>query len=140
MTEPKTVFDPAAHGWEKLDEPGYPARMGGFWRKADGETMLIGMLADAGHLNRNGSIHGGAVLGLADHALGQTSVFAGQGRKQATVQLDVQFVAAPQEGDFMVARGEVVRMTRSIVFMRAEITVGERLVATANGIWKVLGA
>jgi uncharacterized protein (TIGR00369 family) len=140
MTEPNALFDPAAHGWEKLEEPGYPARMGGFWRKTEGDAVLFGLLADAGHLNRNGSIHGGAVLGLADHALGHTSVHAGQGRKQATVQLDVQFVAAPLEGDFMVARGEVVRMTRSIIFMRAEIMVGQRLVATANGIWKILGA
>lgn len=140
MSEPNALFDPAAHGWEKMEEPGYPARMGGFWRKTEGGAMLFGLLADAGHLNRNGSVHGGAVLGLADHALGYTSVHAGQGRKQATVQLDVQFVAAPQEGDFLVARGDVVQMTRSLVFMRAEITAGQRLVATANGIWKILGA
>lgn len=139
MPDAATRFDPAAHGWKTLDEPGYPARMGGFWRKAEGDAIVYGLLTDADHVNRNGSIHGGAVLSLADHALGHTSVDAGQGRKQATVQLDVQFVAAPMEGDFLIARGTVVRMTRSLVFMRAEIMVEDRLIATANGIWKILG-
>lgn len=140
MSDTAIPSDPSAHGWEPFDETGFPDRMGGVWRKADGEGVSYGLLTDAGHLNRNGRIHGGAVLALADHALGHTSVDAGQGRKQATVQLDVQFVAAPMAGDFLVARGTVVRMTRALVFLRAEITVGDRLIATATGIWKILGA
>lgn len=140
MSDQTDPFDPAAQGWARLDEPGYPARMGGFWRKAEGDGLIYGLLTDADHRNRNGRIHGGAVLGLADHALGHTSVNAGQGRMQATMQLDVQFVAAPEAGDFLVARGTVVRMTRSVVFLRADITVGDRLVAMANGLWKILGA
>jgi hypothetical protein len=32
-----------------------------------------------------------------------------------------------------------VRRTRALVFMAAELVVGERLVATANGMWKTLG-
>lgn len=140
MSFPKTPFDPAVHGWERFEERGYPTRMGGFWQKKAGNEKLYGLLTDADHLNRNGRIHGGVVLGLADHALGHISVDAGQRRKQATVQLDVQFVASPMEGAFLVARGTVVRMTRSIVFMRADITVEDRLIATAHGIWKILGA
>jgi hypothetical protein len=33
----------------------------------------------------------------------------------------------------------VVRRTRALVFMSAELVVGDRLVATANGVWKTLG-
>jgi len=32
-----------------------------------------------------------------------------------------------------------VRRTRSLIFMSGEITVGARVVATANGVWKALG-
>jgi hypothetical protein len=32
-----------------------------------------------------------------------------------------------------------VRRTRALIFMSAELTVGERVVATANGVWKALG-
>jgi hypothetical protein len=32
-----------------------------------------------------------------------------------------------------------VRRTRSLVFMAAELMVGDRVVGTANGVWKTLG-
>ena len=62
-----------------------------------------------------------------------------QGRPQATVQLDVHFIDAVQVGEFVECRAKVVRRTRSLVFMAAELVVGERVVATANGVWKTLG-
>ena len=34
---------------------------------------------------------------------------------------------------------QVVRRTRSLVFMSGELVVGERVVATAKGVWKTLG-
>ena len=34
---------------------------------------------------------------------------------------------------------KVVRRTRSLIFMAAELVVGTRVVATANGVWKTLG-
>jgi hypothetical protein len=33
----------------------------------------------------------------------------------------------------------VVRRTRSLIFMSGELVVGDRVVATANGVWKTLG-
>jgi acyl-coenzyme A thioesterase PaaI-like protein len=122
------------------EEYGYPRTMGGFWTKCDAGQTLYGLLTDEGHRNRNQRIHGGVVLGLADHALGYTAVDAGQGRPQATVQLDVQFTGASRAREFLVARGCVTRMTRTLVFLRADIHAGDRLIATANGIWKILGA
>jgi hypothetical protein len=34
----------------------------------------------------------------------------------------------------------VVRATRSLVFMQAQMFVGTRVVVTTNGIWKILEA
>jgi acyl-coenzyme A thioesterase PaaI-like protein len=44
-----------------------------------------------------------------------------------------------QIGEFVEAKCEVVRRTRSLIFMNAELVVGDRVVATAKGIWKALG-
>jgi acyl-coenzyme A thioesterase PaaI-like protein len=61
------------------------------------------------------------------------------GRKLcATIQLNTQFIAAVQIGDFVEGRAEIVRGTRSLVFVRGMLTVGERAVATIDGICKVL--
>jgi acyl-coenzyme A thioesterase PaaI-like protein len=38
------------------------------------------------------------------------------------------------------ARCKIVRRTRSLIFMSADLVVGERVVATGNGVWKTLGA
>jgi len=133
-----TPFDPADEGWAMMEEAGFARTIGPFWTKRDGDSVLFGLLTHEGHANRSGRIHGGVMLALSDHAMGHTSVAAGQGALQATLQLDTQFVAAPDVGDFLVARGSVTRMARSVVFLRAEISSGGRLVATATGIWKII--
>jgi acyl-coenzyme A thioesterase PaaI-like protein len=51
----------------------------------------------------------------------------------------MHFVDAVQIGEFVEAKCKVVRRTRSLVFMSGELVVGERVVATANGVWKTLG-
>jgi len=55
------------------------------------------------------------------------------------VQLDVHFIDAVQVGEFVEAKCTVVRRTRSLIFMSAELVVGPRIVATAKGVWKTLG-
>ena len=51
----------------------------------------------------------------------------------------MHFVDAVQIGEFVECRCKVVRRTRSLVFMSGELVVGERVVATAYGVWKTLG-
>jgi hypothetical protein len=50
----------------------------------------------------------------------------------------MQFVTAADLGAFVELRPEVVRKTASLVFMRGDLTVGSRVVATATGICKIL--
>jgi acyl-coenzyme A thioesterase PaaI-like protein len=84
-------------------------------------------------------VQGGMLVTFADRAMGRTSWYANERQPQATVQLDVHFVDAVRIGDFVEARCKVVRRTRTLVFMSAELVVGERVVATANGVWMTLG-
>ena len=52
----------------------------------------------------------------------------------------MQFVSAAQIGDFVETQPEVVRRTSALVFMRGTLSAGPRIVAIANGVWKILGA
>ena len=56
--------------------------------------------------------------------------------RTATVQLDVHLIDAVQIGEFVEAKCRVVRRTHSLIFMVGELVVGDRVVATANGVWK----
>jgi acyl-coenzyme A thioesterase PaaI-like protein len=51
----------------------------------------------------------------------------------------VHFVGPVQIGEFVEAKCRVVRRTRSLVFMSAELVVSDRVMVTANGVWKTLG-
>ncbi|MGY2046840.1 PaaI family thioesterase [Methylobacterium sp. JK268] len=134
------AFDPAAAGWETVDLSEFMDLVGPVWQR-DGEGgILYGLLVAEKHRNRNGVAHGGVMATLLDMALGRTASEAQGGRRQATIGLDVQFLAPVRVGDFLVAECRVVRATRAILFMHGTLRVGDEVCAVAQGTWKVLGA
>jgi acyl-coenzyme A thioesterase PaaI-like protein len=75
---------------------------------------------------------------FADVALGFSVVKALGGPHCATAQLQLQFIAAGRTGEFITCRPEIIRRTSQLVFVRGLVGAGERIVASADGIWKVL--
>ena len=136
-TEP--AFDPAADGWEPYTDEGFVGLVGPFWSRPMEESYRYAFLAQPKHHNRRGVVQGGMLMTFADRSMGMTCWYANERQPQATVQLDVHFIDAVQVGEFVEAHCRVVRRTRALVFMSAELMVGERLVATAHGVWKTLG-
>ncbi len=51
----------------------------------------------------------------------------------------MQFIGGVKIGDFVEAHCDVVRETRSVLFIEGKLKVGARIVASASGIWKILG-
>ncbi|HEX2136214.1 MAG TPA: PaaI family thioesterase [Microvirga sp.] len=142
-TYPSAVsgFDPAREGWiVRDDEPGLMTLVGPLWQRGNDRDLVFGFLAEEKHLNRRGVVHGGMLMAFADQALGLTAREVTGGVPQATIQLDTQFIAPVAAGEFVEARAQVVRRTRAILFMRGTLAVGERAVASSQGIWKVLSA
>ena len=136
-------FDPAAAGWERYDADGFIGLVGPFWQRPQktelGDSFVYGFMAETKHHNRRGVVQGGMLMTFADRSMGMTCWYANERQAQATVQLDVHFVDAVQVGEFVQANCRVVRRTRSLIFMAAELVVGARVVATASGVWKTLG-
>jgi acyl-coenzyme A thioesterase PaaI-like protein len=132
-------FDPAAAGWEHHADDGFLGLVGPIWQRRDGESFRYAFLAEDKHHNRRGVVQGGMLMTFADRSMGRTCYYANEQQPQATVQLDVHFIDAVRVGEFVEAHCRVVRRTRALVFMSAELVVGARVVATANGVWKTLG-
>ncbi|HEY1542620.1 MAG TPA: PaaI family thioesterase [Xanthobacteraceae bacterium] len=135
---PPAPHDVAGGDWEPDADDGFVALVGPIWRRASGETDHYAFLAEPKHHNRGGVVHGGMLMTFADRAIGRTCRYANEHHPQATVQLDMHFVDAVQVGEFVEARCRVERRTRALMFARAELTVGARVVATAKGVWKTL--
>ena len=134
-------FDPAAHGWEEVvNHTAFGELVGPIWRNdADGKSRF-GFTVAPKHLNRSGNLHGGMLMTLADQAMAMLARQAVGSKRHATIELNIQFVGGVKLGEFVVACPEVVRATRSIVFMQAKMFVEDRLVVTTSGIWKILEA
>ena len=91
------------------------------------------------HLNPGGITHGGFIMSLMDSGMG-TAVHQALDKKTraATISFDIKFISASKTGDLLLGAAKVLRKTRSLVFMQGELRCGEQLIATAEGIWKVL--
>jgi acyl-coenzyme A thioesterase PaaI-like protein len=137
-SEASPPFDPAAHGWEPYSDDGFIGLVGPFWSRVEGETHVFGFVAEYKHHNRRGVVQGGMLMTFADRSMGMTCWYANGQQPQATVHLDVHFVDAVQMGEFVEAHCKVVRRTRSLIFMSAELRVGTRIVTTGSGVWKTL--
>jgi uncharacterized protein (TIGR00369 family) len=129
------------HGWSKTIGTNFNKAAGPFWMKQDNGIRRAGLLTEKRHGNGYvGTVHGGLLMTFADLALGIGVVDASGTRDCVTLQLQLQFISAAPIGCFLECRPEVVRCTSQIVFVRGLITAGERTVASAEGIWKLLSA
>lgn len=133
-------FDPVLAGWERRGTGPFSALTGPFWARREGEAWVYALVAEERHLNGAGIVHGGLLVTLADNALGLT-VWEAAGRVPCvTVQLNTQFISAVHPGELIEARAEILRQARSTVFIRGILRVGGRVVAHADGVWKILAA
>jgi uncharacterized protein (TIGR00369 family) len=135
-----TPFDPAAHGWKSRTFEGFFGLVGPLWTKKEGEGWAYGFLAEPRHANGAGVVHGGMLATMLDHALSIVG-WEAQGRKRCvTIQLDTHFLGAVMPGQFVEARGRIVKSTRSLVFVQGSLWVADEEVATATAVLKVLEA
>jgi uncharacterized protein (TIGR00369 family) len=135
-----TEDDLLADGWRRLPTVRYSAALGpSFSRMINGR--ITGALLAQEHLGNDnlGVVHGGAIMTFVDMAMGLGVGHAtGSAGYFVTAQLSVQFVASANVGELVTCQPEVVRKTSSMVFMRGLILAGERTVASADGIFKLL--
>eukprot|EP01035_Chromulina_nebulosa_P035101 gene35102-47163_t len=90
------------------------------------------------HRNRRGVVQGGVLMTLADRTCGMTARLMSGAEHLATIQMDTHFIDAARIGDVMISRPQAVRTTRSLIFMATQVMVGDRLVATAQGVFKIM--
>ena len=131
-------FDPAAHGWEIVNNTPFGDLVGPIWKHETPERLRWGFVVEHKHLNRAGNLHGGMLMTFADQSMAMTARQATGVKRHATIELNTQFIGSVQLGQFVEAHAEVVRATRSVVFMEVKMFVEGRIVVSANGIWKIL--
>lgn len=107
-----------------------------YWRKHDaGADFFLPVLKR--HTNPLGIVHGGVEMTMLDICLGATAgVVVGHRGVYPTVNLNISFMAAAGEGEALLAQAEVTKITRSLAFVTGRISAGDRVLATATGVYK----
>ena len=90
------------------------------------------------HANTSGQIHGGMLMTFADFALCLAATHGLPGERCVTVSLSCEFTAPGEVGDFIESTAEVVRRTRSLTFVRGQVTAGDRILLNYSAIVKRL--
>jgi acyl-coenzyme A thioesterase PaaI-like protein len=132
VLEPALIDD----GWEPIRPGAFVNLIGPFYQRiVDGRAQFC-FRVQPKHDNTTGRPHGGLLMSFLDEALGLAAHIARSDGAFFTAGFDCQFVSASRPGDLIVAETQVVGSTKSLMFMRGECKVGERTIASANGIWK----
>ncbi len=134
-----TPYDPLADGWKPLPERGFTVIVGSFLSKKFEDGYRFGFVAEPRHANVGGVVHGGMLMTFMDDLLGASVWFAVKQRPVSTIQLNNRFISPARPGDFVTMMPKVERVTKSVVFVSGELRVGDRLVMSSDGVWKILG-
>ena len=110
--------------------------LGPFLSKEEANGMRsCAVQSDHRHANGMGILHGGFLMTFADFALFE---FAGwdPDNPSVTIAFNSEFISAGKVGDVVIARGECTRRTKSIMFARGSLMVGDETLMTFSGVLK----
>src|ERR1041384_8013767 len=125
-------------GWKMVETTGFIQLIGPLWQRQIDGAHEYALVAEDKHHSRRGMVQGGVLMTFADRTCGMTGRFVSGSPSLATVQFDTQFVDAAKIGELLISKPRMVRATRTLLFMTTELTAGERCVAMASGVFKVM--
>ena len=125
-------------GWSIVETSGFLHLVGPLWQRVVNGEHEYALIAEDKHHNRRGLVQGGLLMTFADRTCGMTARYVSGRPTLATVQMDTHFIDSAKIGEILLSKPRVVRSTRSLIFTTTEVTVDDRCIAMASGVFKVL--
>lgn len=106
-----------------LPEPPFAQHLGVTITSSEPHSVKATLVAGPHLMNRNGTLHGGAVMGFADH-LGGTGAFLniGPGDSTATVESKTNFLRPVRQGDLLSAEAVPLHLGATIQLWQTTLT------------------
>ena len=117
---------------------GLIGEIGPLLARRQGEGWQYALRTHGAHANTLGVIHGGTLMTLLDQTATLVALWVTDSKGVVTVQMDTRFLSAARAGELLEAEGRLRHRTRSTLFLDAEISVGDRAIADATVIMKVV--
>ncbi len=89
------------------------------------------------HINAGGVTHGGFVMSMLDSGMGTAAHQVIEG-SAVTISLNTNFISGSKVGDKIIGLAKIKKKTRSLIFMYGQLKCGDKLLASAEGIWKII--
>ena len=107
--------------------------MGPFYYSKEYGDLRVGFRAQQHNCNGIGTVHGGTLMAFADYAV---TILALSGVKEncTTISFSSDFIAAARLGDWVEGRGELVKRTGSMTFVKGQLQVEEEVVLTFQAV------
>jgi uncharacterized protein (TIGR00369 family) len=113
--------------------------IGPIYFKRDAEdAMRLGFRVQQGHCNPAGLLHGGMMMTMADMTAGFVAGFkAGIDKFLPTINMTFDFVSPGKAGQWIDCSGEIVKVTRNMVFATVALHCGSEQLLRASCIMKI---
>lgn len=122
---------------EEISFRGFSRHVGPLYRVAPGDPYRFGFVVENKHMNAAGTVHGGMLMGLADVAMSRATREVTGAATCSTVALSCDFLAPGKLGELIEAHVRLTRRTRTLVFLSASVSAGDRPLLAAQGVWKI---
>ena len=119
--------------------PGFMKHNGGLLFKTISENEYkFKTTIKENHLNAAGITHGGFIAAFVDAGAGTAAHRVADGSPCVTISVELKFISVVKLGQELIGNTKIQKKTRSMVFLTCELTVANKIVATASGVWKIL--
>tara|TARA_B100000609_G_C17122374_1_gene385669 strand:+ start:274 stop:666 length:393 start_codon:yes stop_codon:yes gene_type:complete len=126
---------------KNMDESkkGFMKHLGGLsFRKIDDNNYeFSGKIQDM-HLNTGGIAHGGYLATIADAGMGTAAHMIASGKRCVTINLEIKFLSAGKLGDDLAGKVQILKKTKTLIFINCIISNSKEIVSSASGTWKIL--
>jgi len=120
-------------------KPGFMKHNGGILFKTISENEYqFKATINENHLNAAGITHGGFIAAFVDAGAGTAAHRSAGNSPCVTISLELKFISAVKLGQELIGNTKIQKKTKTMVFLTSELTAGNRIVATASGVWKIL--
>ena len=118
---------------------GFMKHLGGLsFRKIDDNNYeFSGKIQDM-HLNTGGIAHGGYLATIADAGMGTAAHMIASGKRCVTINLEIKFLSAGKLGDDLTGKVQILKKTKTLIFVNCIISNSKEIVSSASGTWKIL--
>ena len=120
-------------------KPGFMKHNGGLmFRTISKDEYEFKTTIKENHLNAAGITHGGFIAAFVDAGAGTAAHRSANQSTCVTISLELKFISAVKLGQELVGKTKIQKKTKSMIFLTCKLTVENKIVATASGIWKIL--